>query len=96
MGVYYFFYNISRNNIQNMLNAGGTFIELCFVSNLHRFSKGEQKGFFDKVIDSNGWDKTDILLAVPDYYEEDIFKYENGDIVIDNELKDNYFSDKNL
>jgi hypothetical protein len=92
MGVYYHFFNISRNNEQNVQVINGN---LChFVTKFDKYTENEQKEIFEKCIKLNGWSDTDIILAVPDYYNHDVFKYTCGKIERDNDLKDNYFESK--
>jgi hypothetical protein len=89
MGVYYFFYNISKSNEQNKYVINGRFCD--FVTKFDSYSEDEQKEIFEKCIELNRWDKKDKILAVPDYYDHDVLKYEIGKIEYDNSLKDNYF-----
>ena len=89
MGVYYFFYNISKSNEQNKYVINGRFCD--FVTKFNSYTESEQRGIFEKCIELNSWDKEDIILAVPDYYDHDVLRYESGKIEYDNSLKDNYF-----
>jgi hypothetical protein len=89
MGVYYFFYNVSKNNEQNQYVINGRFCD--FVTKFNSYSNEEQLDTFKHCINLNKWDLNDIILAVPDYYDHDVIKYHNGNITIDNSNKDDYF-----
>lgn len=90
MGVYYFFYNKSRNNEQNKHVLSG---RLCdFVTRFDQYFYKEQIEIYKMCIEKNGWDKDDIIIAVPDYYDHDVLVYKNGDISIDNTDKDQFFN----
>jgi len=89
MGVYYFFFNITKDNQQNKHVLNGLFCD--FVTKFHLYNTIDQTEIFQKCIQLNHWDLTDTLLAVPDYSEYDIIKYQNGVISIDNSNKNNYF-----
>lgn len=87
MGVYYYFYNKSKNYEQNKHVLSGNFCD--FITLFNYYNNQEQIDLFKKCITLNNWNSTDIILAVPDYYDHNVFIYENETIMIDN-------SDKNL
>lgn len=89
MGVYYYIYNKTKNYNQNMYIINGRFCD--FVTNFDKYEEEFKKEIFKKCIILNNWDITDIILAVPDYYNHDIYRYENDKISIDNCDKDKFF-----
>jgi hypothetical protein len=89
MGVYYFFYNVSKNNEQNSHVINGRFCD--FVTKFDSYTIAEQDYIFKHCIKLNDWGVDDVILAVPDYYDHDVIKYHNGNITIDNSDKNNYF-----
>lgn len=89
MGVYYFFYNKTRNNQQNKHVLNGRFCD--FVTGFCNLPHEIQVQFFETCIDLNGWSKNDIILAVPDYSNYDIIKYSSGNVTTYNSDKHKYF-----
>ncbi len=92
MGVYYFYFNKSKNFEQNQFVLNGYFCD--FVTKFDSDPIDVQIEFFKKCIELNNWEPTDIIIAVPDYSDHDVIKYDskaNPSISIDNTDKDRFF-----
>lgn len=89
MGVYYYFHNKNKNFIENLQVINGYFCN--FVKNFHLYDNSDKIEMFKKCIALNNWSESDVILAVPDYYEYDVFKFEDDKIEIDNTEKDRFF-----
>ena len=82
MGVYYFFYNKTKFYKQNEK----LLTRFCeFITKFNSYPKKEMKTIFKQVIELNKWDDTDVIIAVPDYYDEPCIIYKNNTITITND-----------
>jgi len=74
MGQYYRFINVDRNNQASEIPLPFNF-GLPWAKSLERLTPEELKEKFDFVIQGNGWEKTDKIIAIGDY--GDIISYPN-------------------
>jgi hypothetical protein len=61
-----------------------------FVTKFNVYDEESKTEYFRYCIKLNNWDKTDIILAVHDYYDHDVYKYENNSIIVYNCDKDRF------
>lgn len=105
MGVYYHFYNVTREQHNDEPIPG--FGKCNFVAKLNWLPETDIIKIFQSIIAINNWSDTDILRSSPDYPEYPSIMYFNNSIIyvntIDNDQPDSeddddydelYFSDE--
>ena len=81
MGVYYYFYNVTRQ-VYNELPIPN--METKYVSKMHSFDKMIMRNVFMEVVLVNDWSSYDVIYAEPDYHEYPLIVYENMTVRIIN------------
>ena len=81
MGVYYFFYNVTSKQ-SNQLPIKG-YGDCIFVAKFNSLSQDQIIQIFNNVIMDNNWANNDIINAYPDYDYCPSIKYTNGTIEYD-------------
>lgn len=78
MGVYYYFYNITRTQTNELPIKG--YGQCTFVAKLNSLAEDHIIEIFKDVINDNGWSGTDIIRASPDYHYFPYITYDNGTV----------------
>jgi hypothetical protein len=83
MIVYYNFINKTKNYEHN---AFSVFACGCnkFINDFHKYKTYEKKQIFKIIIETNNWNNDDIILAIANVQNKNIYKYINGQLSIDN------------
>ena len=92
MGVYYYFFNLTRNYEQNQHVLHGRFCD--HVTKFDSDPIEVQIDLFKRCIKLNEWDENDVIIAVPDYYDHNVMKYSLGEtpvVSVDNTDKQKFF-----